>query len=156
MFKRETKTMTTTNRLRGGASLCALTLLALAARGTVADDSTLPAALKALQGTWVTSENDNLEAKWVFKGEILETTVNGMDYVGKIKLDDKAKPHATLDIALTEGPEDSKGKTAKAIYKLDGEKLVISVSVPGHDRPKDFEPVPDEVYLFELKKQKKS
>ena len=53
-----------------------------------------------------------------------------------------------------QGPEDAKGKTAKGVYKLDGEKLVIAVSVPGHDRPKDFEPAPDEVYLFELKKQK--
>ena len=113
-------------------------------------------ALKAIQGTWVTSENDSLDAKWVIKGETLEATVNGMEYVGKLKVDDKAKPHSTLDIALTQGPEDSKGKTAKAVYKLDGEKLVIAVSHPGHDRPKDFEPVPDEVYLFELKKQKKA
>jgi len=27
--------------------------------------------------------------------------------------------------------------------------------MPGHDRPKDFEPVADEVFLFELKKEKK-
>jgi uncharacterized protein (TIGR03067 family) len=125
------------------------------APGILADDSTVSSALKAIQGTWVTSENDNIDAKWVFKEETLTASVHGMDYVGKVKVDDRAKPHATLDIALTEGPEDSKGKTAKAIYKLEGEKLVVSVSVPGHDRPKDFEPVPDEVYLFELKKQKK-
>jgi uncharacterized protein (TIGR03067 family) len=113
-------------------------------------------ALKAIQGTWVTSENSNLEAKWVFKGEILTASVNGTDYEGKVKVDDKAKPHATLDIELTEGPEDAKGKIAKAVYKLDGEKLVVSVSAPGHDRPKDFEPQPDEVYVFELKKEKKA
>jgi uncharacterized protein (TIGR03067 family) len=122
--------------------------------GILADDSAGSPALKAVQGTWATSENADLEAKWVFKGEILTATVNGNEYVGKVKFDDKAKPHATLDIVLTEGPEDSKGKTAKAIYKLEGEKLVVSVSHPGGDRPKDFQPVPDEVYLFELKKQK--
>jgi uncharacterized protein (TIGR03067 family) len=121
----------------------------------IADDSALSSALKAIQGTWATAENDNLEAKWVIKGQSLTASVNGMDYVGKLKLDDKNKPHATLDIDITDGPEDAKGKTARAVYKIDGEKLVIAVAVPGHDRPKDFEPVPDEVYLFELKKQKK-
>ena len=103
----------------------------------------------------MTSENDSLDAKWAFKGETLEVSVNGQEYTGKVKADDKAKPHPTLDIAISEGPEESKGKTGKAIYKLDGEKLLISVSMPGHDRPKDFEPVADEVFLFELKKEKK-
>ena len=119
------------------------------------DDAAESPALKAIQGTWVSLENSDLEAKWVFKGDKLTATVNGMDYEGKVKLDDKAKPHATLDIELTDGPEDVKGKIAKAVYKLDGEKLVVSVSVPGHDRPKDFEPQPDEVHVFELKKEKK-
>ena len=122
--------------------------------GAAADDTADCPALKALEGTWATSETDNLDAKWVFKGDLVEVSVNGMEYKGKVKADDKAKPHATLDIALTEGPEESKGKTGKGIYKLDGEKLVVSVSQPGHDRPKDFEPVPDEVYVFELKKKK--
>jgi uncharacterized protein (TIGR03067 family) len=151
------KTMTMTNRLGACALACTLGLVALAigfsTRGVAADDSAESKALKAFQGTWVTSENNDLDAKWVFKGEIVEITVNGMDYKGKVKLDDKAMPHPTLDIDLTEGPEDAKGKTAKGVYKLEGDKLVISVSHPGHDRPKEFEPVPDEVYLFELKKK---
>jgi len=131
-------------------------LFGLAQAPVVADETPAAAAIKGLEGTWVTSESDSLDAKWTFKGEKIEVSVNGMDYAGTIKADDKAKPHPTLDIDLTEGPEDAKGKMAKAVYKLDGEKLVIAVSVPGHDRPKDFEPVPDEVYLFELKKEKKS
>jgi uncharacterized protein (TIGR03067 family) len=120
------------------------------------DEAADSPALKAIQGTWVTSENGNLEAKWVFKGEKLVASVNGMDYEGKVKVDDKAKPHATLDIELTEGPEDAKGKIAKAVYKLDGDKLIVCVAHPGGDRPKDFEPQPDEVYVFELKKEKKA
>ena len=86
----------------------------------------------------------------------MEVSVNGQDYTGKIKVDDKAKPHSTLDIAISDGPEESKGKTGKAIYKLDGEKLIVAVSHPGGERPKDFEPQPDEVYVFELKKEKKA
>jgi uncharacterized protein (TIGR03067 family) len=154
----ERKTMTMKNLINAGVLACAMGFLALAAgyapRTVAADDSADSPALKALEGTWTTSETDNLDAMWVFKGDVVEVTVNGMEYKGKVKVDDKAKPHATLDVALTEGPEESKGKTGKAIYKLDGEKLVLSVSQPGHDRPKDFEPVPDEVYVFELKKKK--
>ena len=151
--------MNMTDRLMGFALACGLGLLTLAAgvatRSAAADDSAISPAIKAIQGTWVTSENDSLDAKWAFKGETAEVSVNGQEYIGKIKADDKAKPNSTLDIAISEGPEESKGKTGKAIYKLDSEKLVISVSIPGHDRPKDFEPVPDEVFLFELKKEKK-
>ena len=151
--------MNMTDRLTGFALACGLGLLTLAAsvanRSAAADDQAISPAIKAIQGTWVTFENDALDAKWAFKGETLEVSVNGQEYTGKVKADDKAKPHPTLDIAISEGPEESKGKTGKAIYKLDGEKLLISVSMPGHDRPKDFEPVPDEVFLFELKKEKK-
>ena len=151
-------TMTTTNWTKHGVLACALGLLATAAafapRCAVADDSAASPALKALEGTWTTSETDSLDAKWIFKGDVVEVSVNGMEYKGKVKIDDKAKPHATLDVAVTEGPDESKGKTGKGIFKLDGEKLVLSVSQPGHDRPKDFEPVPDEVYVFELKKKK--
>ena len=148
--------MTMTSRIRGVALACSLTILGFVTLRAVADDAAIPAAIKAIQGTWATSESDSLDAKWVFKDETMTATVNGMEYAGKIKVDDAAKPHPTLDIELTEGPEDAKGKSAKAIYKLEGEKLVIAVGHPGRDRPKDFEPVPDEVYLFELKKQKKN
>ncbi|MGC8642662.1 MAG: TIGR03067 domain-containing protein [Isosphaeraceae bacterium] len=146
------------NLSRTGGLVCALGLLAWAAgyapRTAFADEPAACPALKALEGTWTTSETDSLDARWVFKGDLLEVTVNGQEYKGKVKVNDKAKPHATLDVALTEGPEESKGKTGRGIYKLDGKKLVVSVSQPGHDRPKDFEPVPDEVYVFELMKKK--
>jgi uncharacterized protein (TIGR03067 family) len=146
--------MSKSNGIKAAALLFSVTLLAGTSFVAADEDASKSPAVKALQGTWSTPESAELEAKWVFKGDVLEATVNGMEYLGKIKLDEKAKPHATLDIALTDGPEDSKGKTAKAIYKLDGEKLVVAVGQPGMDRPKDFEPVADQVYLFELKKKK--
>ncbi len=84
----------------------------------------------------------------------LKASVNGTDYTCKVKVDPEAKPHATIDLTIDDGPEEAKGKISKAIYKLDGEKLTLCVSVPGKDRPKAFEQAPDEAYLFELKKQK--
>ncbi|WP_165219912.1 TIGR03067 domain-containing protein [Aquisphaera insulae] len=131
------------------AACCALTLTSARA----ADETAPAAALKALEGTWATSSSDALDSKWIIKGETVEVTVNGMEYKGKLKADDKAKPSSTLDIELTEAPGDAKGKTAKAIYKLEGEKLTVAIAVPGNDRPKEFEQSPDEVYLFELKKE---
>ncbi len=120
----------------------------------VDDDKAQTEALKALEGTWVTKENEGIDAKWVFSGATLKATVNGMDYTCKVKLDPAAKPNSTADLEIEDGPEDAKGKISKAIYKLDGDKLKICVSHPGKDRPKDYEQVPDESVLFEFTKQK--
>jgi uncharacterized protein (TIGR03067 family) len=113
-------------------------------------------AVKAFEGTWKTAENEGLDATWTFEGTTLKAVVNGVDYTCKVSVDADAKPNATMDLTIDEGPDDAKGKTSKAIYKLDGEKLTICVSAPGKDRPKDFAQVEDEAYLFEMKKQKKA
>jgi uncharacterized protein (TIGR03067 family) len=118
------------------------------------DDKAQTDALKAIEGTWVTKENEGIDAKWVFTGASLKASVNGMDYTCKVKLDPAAKPNPTADFEIEDGPEDAKGKVSKAIYKLDGDKLKICVSHPGKDRPKDYEQVPDESILFEFTKQK--
>jgi uncharacterized protein (TIGR03067 family) len=168
--------MSVTNRTATGASASALMALLTVAIGfslgvlgsanhSLADvKKTNPAdtkkgksdSLKAFQGTWQTAENEGIDAKWTFEGTTLKATVNGVDYTCKVDLDAEAKPHPTMDLVIDEGPDDAKGKTSKAIYKLDGEKLTICVSMPGKDRPKDFMQVEDEAYLFELKKQKKN
>ena len=105
-----------------------------------------------MKGTWVSARR-MIDSKWTFEGETLKATVNGLDYTCKVKLDPKAKP-ATIDFIIDEGPEDAKGKTSKCIYKLDGEKLTLCVSLPGKDRPKEFEQTEGESFLFELKKEK--
>jgi uncharacterized protein (TIGR03067 family) len=131
--------------------LAAVLFLGGAAR-VVADDDSSPAdALKSLKGTWVTAEG--IDSTWTFEGESLKATVNGLDYACKVKADPKAKP-MTLDLVIDEGPEDSKGKTSKCIYKFEGEKLILCVSMPGRDRPKEFEQTEGEAYIFELKKEK--
>jgi uncharacterized protein (TIGR03067 family) len=117
------------------------------------DDKPQAELLKPFQGTWATGA-EGIEAKWTFEGEKLKASVNGQDYTCKVKIDTEAKPFATFDFMIDDGPEEAKGKTSKAIYKLEGEKLTLCVSLPGKDRPKEFTQVEDEAYLFELKKQK--
>jgi uncharacterized protein (TIGR03067 family) len=117
------------------------------------DDKPQSELLKPFQGTWST-DGDGLDAKWTFEGEKVKATVNGTEYACTAKVDTKAKPFATIDLAIDDGPEDAKGKTSKGIYKLEGEKLTICTSAPGKDRPKEFTQVEDESYLFAMKKQK--
>ena len=125
--------------------------LGMGMAGALAADESAAEALKSLKGTWVTDEG--IDSSWTFEGENLKATVNGMDYTCKVKVDPKAKP-ATLDLSIDEGPEDAKGKMSKCIYKFDGAKLILCVSVPGKDRPKEFEQSEGESYVFELKKEK--
>jgi uncharacterized protein (TIGR03067 family) len=117
------------------------------------DDKSSSEALKSLKGTWV-SESDEIDSKWTFEGETLKASVNGIDYTCKVKIDPKAKPHATVDFLINEGPEDAKGKTSQCIYKMAGETLTLCVSLPGKDRPKEFESAEGEAFLFKLKKDK--
>ena len=119
-----------------------------------ADEPALSPALKAVQGSWTTRDDVEAKAKWVIKGDALKVNVNGTDYAGKITLDADAKPHATLNFEVKEGPGEDAGKTAKGVYKLEGDKLIVNIGVPGKDRPIDFNPYGDEIYLFELTRQK--
>src|SRR5262249_4252192 len=120
-----------------------------------ADNASSPEALKALQGIWVPADDQGIDSKWTFEGDVLKATVNGTDYTCKVKIDPAAKPHATIDLAIEEGPEDSKGKDSKGLFKLQGDKLTLCVSLPGKDRPKAFETAEGESHLFALKKEKK-
>ena len=125
--------------------------LAWGAARALGDDAD---TLKIFQGSWAT-DGEGIDSKWTFDGENLKASVNGQDYTCKAKADPTAKPNPTLDLTINDGPEESKGKISKGIYKLDGEKLTLCVSLPGKDRPKEFAQVDDEAYLFVLKKQKK-
>ena len=118
------------------------------------DDKSSAEALKSIKGTWVPDEDAGIDSKWTFDGETLKASVNGIDYTCKVKLDPKAKPHATADLVINDGPEEAKGQTSRCLYKLDGEKLTLCVSLPGKDRPKEFEQAEGEAFLFKLKKEK--
>lgn len=112
------------------------------------------AAVKALQGKWANDGSDGFDATWTFTGMKLEAEVNGNTYKAEFKLDAAAKPHSTMDVTITESPDgDGENRVGKAIYKLDGDKLTICVSMPGQDRPTDFTTIDEVQYKFELKKK---
>jgi uncharacterized protein (TIGR03067 family) len=119
-----------------------------------AADKSQAELIKPFLGTWASS-GDGIDATWTFESEKVKANVAGMEYTCKPKIDADAKPFATIDLVIDDGPEEAKGKTSKGIYKIDGEKLTLCVSAPGKDRPKEFTQVDDEAYLFELKKEKK-
>lgn len=124
--------------------------------GTRGDDAKkVDGDLRKMQGTWVNAAEGGAELKWVFDGDILKSTVNGTEYTSKLEVDGKGDPHPTIDFTITDGPEDAKGKKAKGIYKLDGDKLCVCVGTPGQDtRPSDLKAVEDQAFLFDLKRDK--
>ena len=133
-----------------------LAVLACAAPGrSRADDVKTDGDLKKMQGTWVNAGDDGVDHHWVIKGDTVKVSVNGMDYTCTITVDSKANPLPTADFTIKFGPEDSAGKTAKGIYKLDGDRLVFCVALPSGDaRPSEFKTIEKESYLIELKPEK--
>jgi uncharacterized protein (TIGR03067 family) len=112
-------------------------------------------AVKALEGKWATDGSAGISAEWTFKGDKLEADVNGNLYKADFKLDPAAKPHASMDLEITDSPDGNGTKrSGKAIYKVDGDKLQICVSLPGQDRPSEFANIDEVQYKFELKKKK--
>jgi len=145
--------MRTAMRLMGLALATAI----VSGSGVRGDDEKdqLSGDLKQLQGTWVSTSENNEESRWVFEGKRVKSTVNTQDYISQVTLDPKATPHPTIDFKITEGPGESADKTSKGIYKLEGDKLTICVTAPGQgSRPTEFKRVEDEAYLFELKREK--
>jgi uncharacterized protein (TIGR03067 family) len=131
-------------------SLFAVVLCVSFLAGVQADE----AAVKALQGKWSNDGADGLDATWTFTGDKLEANVNGNVYKAEVKADADAKPHSTLDVTITESPDgQGENRVGKAIYKLDGDKLTICVSMPGQDRPTEFSTIDEVQYKFELKKK---
>jgi len=127
--------------------LCAvLVLLAMKARG---EDNGNDDASK-LKGTWacVSGVNDGkaISAKTV---QLLRLTLTKDGYKterGKEVLFDStytidsAQKPKHIDMIGTEG--ENKGKAALGIYALDGDTLKICYTLPGKDRPKEFESKP--------------
>ena len=154
--------MAVTNRVGMRATALSLTIFVLAVgaamglcgrgSGTRRRQTAIRAA-QTVSGTWV-SEGEGIDAKYTFRRRKAQS--DGQRQRLHLQGQDRHRGQTVrhVDFMIEDGPDDAKGKTSKCIYKLDGEKFTLCVSVPGKDRPKDFAQVEDESYLFELKKKR--
>jgi uncharacterized protein (TIGR03067 family) len=144
-----------------GALLATIGLAAL----VVADEAADKKDKEKLQGTWnaVSGEKegkDDPEAKehaLVFEGDKFSVKRGDKVFVrGTFKIDASKSPK-TMDIEISEGPDDVKGKTAKAIYALDGDELTWCVAEPGSgERPEKLATKEGvKQMLVKLKREKK-
>lgn len=146
--------MTTTRRATRWAAV--LAVLTCAIHGlSRADDPKIEGDLKKMQGNWVNATADGVDHHWVIKGDTVKASVNGMDYTCMLTVDSRANPLPTADFTIKLGPEDSAGKTARGIYKFDGDRLIFCVALPSSDaRPGEFKTVDMQAYVIELKPEK--
>jgi uncharacterized protein (TIGR03067 family) len=90
-----------------------------------------------LQGAWsfVTGPR---QAELLIAGDRFTVRFAGGDvYSGTFTLDQSARPKA-LDMQVEDGPDRHRGKTALAIYALDGNCLIWHPSEPGSERMRFF------------------
>ncbi len=148
------------------ASVCVALLPMLLASTVLGDD--VQKELKALEGKWkaVSMEasgmqlpKDNLP-EFIFTvgagGKSTAQSSHGTDQA-TITVDPKAKPR-TIDNLHESGA--TKGKTQYGIYKLEGDKWTVCMTLPGvasTDRPKDFatKDTRNVVFVFERQKAEK-
>ena len=118
------------------------------------EDAKSAADLKNMQGTWTTPSSTGEDSFYIFKDDKLTVKAPSRTYKITVKLDAAAKPHKTLDMKIDSAPEDAKGKTVKAIYKIDGDDKLALCFRPEGERPDKFEQVGEEQFLIELKRKK--
>ena len=138
-------------------------VVALAAAAT-ADDKKPDAAadLKAMVGKWAVAKaelggKDLTDHLKVLKFEVRD----GGKYTARVgeEVDDgtftidPAKEPREMDVKPTGGP--LKGKTVRAIYRLDGDTLTICYDHDAGPRPKAFESKPDTPLLLVVYKRAK-
>jgi uncharacterized protein (TIGR03067 family) len=100
-----------------------------------------PGDKKKLQGAW-TMTKDNETIRMTFDGEKFKLEFKGKSADGTFTIDPTKTPK-TMDVAVTKGSDAEtmkyEGKTAKAIYEFDGDKLKWLANEPGkEDRPAAF------------------
>jgi uncharacterized protein (TIGR03067 family) len=101
--------------------------------------------LDKLQGTWVrvsvvrdgkeVPADDLKNIRLTIKGDKYTLDEGKEKRSGTFKLDASKAPRR-LDIVSDAGP--NKGKTLKAIYKIEGDTFTYCVAGPGKDRPTEF------------------
>jgi uncharacterized protein (TIGR03067 family) len=135
-----------------------LVLAAIAVPAVAADDTD---DKQALQGTWKPNEavlGDNkidmmlLEmAALVIEGDQYTITIRDKMEKGTLSVDPKKMPK-TMDIFPTQG--DNNGKTFLAIYKVEGDSLIVCYSLDQVSRPEDFEPDSNTLLVVKYQRMK--
>jgi uncharacterized protein (TIGR03067 family) len=124
------------------------------AAGDDKKDAKASADLKKLQGEWTApAGGGGDDIVYTFKNDKLTVKTPSRTYEMTVTLDDKAKPHRTIDFKIDKGPEDAKGKTSKGVYKFAGDDKFVFCFTPEGDRPEKFEQVGVEQFLVELKRK---
>lgn len=112
--------------------------------------------LKRMQGAWKTELPDNGgEIHYQFKGSNLVVEAPNRRYEITVTLDPEAKPHKAVDFHVDEGPEESKGQTNQAIYRIEEGKLIICIDGGAGSRPAEFETEQGQSYILELSRIQK-
>jgi len=147
-----------------GALLSLTFLVATADEPKLSDDA--KKELKKLEGKWKavkavtngleeTPEMDGKEVLAEFKGTKL--TVNGMDFFAIVAVDPSTDPKCIDLKATIDQGQIAKGSVFEAIYKFDGEDLIMAIHI-GADkkRPTKFESEKDSgVVVVTMKREKK-
>ncbi len=101
---------------------------------------------KALQGTWMVSKTSGFTAtpkdelkdmKVIVKGSKLTACYGDKMAMATLKLDATSTPRK-MDVTVTDGPADVRGKTFECIYLLEGDVWHIAFRLPGEKRPGEF------------------
>ncbi|MBX9625341.1 MAG: TIGR03067 domain-containing protein, partial [Gemmataceae bacterium] len=142
---------------KGGAGLSLVVLERVKAdkpAAADADKAAVEKALKALEGEWRIKKleaggkeappADFAGTRLTLKGDEMEQREAGRDRTERVRV--RVAPGEDpkhFDLTALTGPEAVKGKTARGIYKQDGDTLTFchgSFGAPEEDRPKKFEP----------------
>jgi uncharacterized protein (TIGR03067 family) len=109
-----------------------------------------------MQGSW-SFISGRREAQLLISGDHFTMRFrNGDIYVGTFTLDPTHRPKA-MDLQIHEGPEQYRGKTALAIYEIDGEHLIWCPAEPGRDqRLRAFPPQEDHGHLCIIFRREKA
>jgi uncharacterized protein (TIGR03067 family) len=100
-----------------------------------------------LQGTWravsahdfgrEVSQEELRSLRLTIRGDTIHATYGNKTADATFKLNPTSTPQQ-IDVTLTQGPEEAKGKTFHGIYLLEGDTLKIAYRNPGEPRPKEL------------------